>query len=118
MPGRSLQLARISFRLPSKPCQVGRASRVHVVQNHDLFSILQESLHQIGADESRAARNQYAHDLIGAEKLQASIFVCRRHGGKSEYQLPRIMVLVTATANMNRSIMPISLSQTKRALQI
>ena len=61
-------------------CKVGRASRVHVVQNHDLFPISQKGLHQIGADESRAAGNQYAHDLIGGEELQASIFVCRRPG--------------------------------------
>ena len=56
-------------------CQVGLASRVHVIQNHDLFSIFQEDLHQIGADESRAAGNQYAHDLIEEEELQAGIII-------------------------------------------
>ncbi len=64
--------------------QVSRASRVHVVDNHDLFSIPQEGLHQIGAYESRAAGNQYAHDLIGEEELQGSIIIFASPAEKPE----------------------------------
>ncbi|HNU40459.1 MAG TPA: hypothetical protein PKI26_09185, partial [Methanothrix sp.] len=44
-------------------------------------------LHQIGADESRAAGNQYAHDLIEEEELQSGIIIFASPAEKPE-QLP------------------------------